>query len=460
MEGGREDEIMLEFRKIEKLLRDQVYDTKLRFENLQNQNKNIITRLSQVEDMISRNILDLMNGGDFINNKRKLKPINNKGSQSHDVLRHGSEEEDAWEGRDAWEHRDRETWEENKENWESSTTSPRGEHQISGNTVPVHKSSVVPPSPSSPSLDYLSTEESKFVKNFVCDRGVRTHSSPNIRHSQSLDNSSALRAPNVFPSAPNFGGVSTDSLQNNLNYFHKNSGLLKPNNCESAEKVYNDLYPKNNAHKQVMASPISVVEIGRSSSSQSQRSRLMEPNKPSETGSNRLNLEQNKADSTVYLNVGGKRFEVLWSTLGQYTSSRLGRLHDCNSHTAMLEICDRYILADSEFFFDRSPRHFESILNLYRTGQLHLMEGVCVQAFAEELAYWGLDDLHLEPCCQYAFYRMKQFLPNPKEDEKEEVDEFGSSRFNRARKWVWELFEEPNKTKLGKVENNSSYCHS
>ena len=38
----------------------------------------------------------------------------------------------------------------------------------------------------------------------------------------------------------------------------------------------------------------------------------------------------------------------------------------------------------------RSPRHFESILNLYRTGQLHLMEGVCVQAFAEELAYWGL----------------------------------------------------------------------
>ena len=36
------------------------------------------------------------------------------GSQSHDVLRHGSEEEDAWEGRDAWEHRDRETWEENK----------------------------------------------------------------------------------------------------------------------------------------------------------------------------------------------------------------------------------------------------------------------------------------------------------------------------------------------------------
>lgn len=50
----------------------------------------------------------------------------------------------------------------------------------------------------------------------------------------------------------------------------------------------------------------------------------------------------------------------------------------------------RYNLNESEFFFDRSPRHFESILNLYRTGQLHLMEGVCVEAFSEELAYWGL----------------------------------------------------------------------
>ena len=54
----------------------------------------------------------------------------------------------------------------------------------------------------------------------------------------------------------------------------------------------------------------------------------------------------------------------------------------------------RYLLTESEFFFDRSPRHFESILNLYRTGQLHLMEGVCVEAFSEELAYWGLGKYH------------------------------------------------------------------
>ena len=41
------------------------------------------------------------------------------------------------------------------------------------------------------------------------------------------------------------------------------------------------------------------------------------------SGSNRLNHDlQKEPDSTVYLNVGGKRFEVLWSTLGQFSSSR------------------------------------------------------------------------------------------------------------------------------------------
>lgn len=60
------------------------------------------------------------------------------------------------------------------------------------------------------------------------------------------------------------------------------------------------------------------------------------------------------------------------------------------------------------------------------------------------------DDLHLEPCCQYEFYRMKSYLP-AEEEEKEKEDPFGPNSFARLRKFVWELFEEPNKTKLGKV---------
>ena len=45
---------------------------------------------------------------------------------------------------------------------------------------------------------------------------------------------------------------------------------------------------------------------------------------------------------------------------------------------------------------------------------------------------------------------MKSYLP-AEEEEKEKEDEFGPNSFARLRKFVWELFEEPNKTKLGKV---------
>ena len=30
-----------------------------------------------------------------------------------------------------------------------------------------------------------------------------------------------------------------------------------------------------------------------------------------------------------------------------------------------------------EYFFDRSPRNFDAVLGLYRTGKLHLAAGVC-----------------------------------------------------------------------------------
>ena len=35
---------------------------------------------------------------------------------------------------------------------------------------------------------------------------------------------------------------------------------------------------------------------------------------------------------------------------------------------------------------------------------------VCVQDFCEELEYWGLDDLHMEPCCQHTYYRARCHL--------------------------------------------------
>merc|ERR1719347_1507675 len=95
--------------------------------------------------------------------------------------------------------------------------------------------------------------------------------------------------------------------------------------------------------------------------------------------------------------------EVLWKMLEQIPNSRLGLLSKACSHSEILSLCADYSLVDNEFFFDRHPRSFNTILNFYRTGKLHVADEMCVLAFSDDLDYWMISDAYMEACCVEKF---------------------------------------------------------
>lgn len=156
------------------------------------------------------------------------------------------------------------------------------------------------------------------------------------------------------------------------------------------------------------------------------------------------------------LNVGGDRHEVMWSTLDRMPHTRLGRLGQCQSHESIMQLCDDYDLDEMEFFFDRHPRSFSSVLNFYRTGKLHLVEEMCVLSFSDDLQYWGVDELYLEPCCQHKYHQRKEnvFEEMRKEAESLEVHEeedFGPGKYGLWKKKVWNLLEKPQTSMAARV---------
>ncbi|CAF3874288.1 unnamed protein product [Adineta steineri] len=168
----------------------------------------------------------------------------------------------------------------------------------------------------------------------------------------------------------------------------------------------------------------------------------------------------------VVLNIGGVRHEVLWRTLSRLPNTRLGHLAKLRkitlhsgrsmSYDEVMRLCDDYDPITGEYFFDRHPRTFTSVINFYRTGKLHLIDDICVISFHDELFYWGIDEYYLELCCQNKYHQRKEHVL---EEMKKEVDllevekeeHTGERWCDHTRKKIWDLVEHPHTSKAARI---------
>lgn len=89
-------------------------------------------------------------------------------------------------------------------------------------------------------------------------------------------------------------------------------------------------------------------------------------------------------DPIITLNVGGRCFQTYRSTLKKFPETMLARCFE----SGLAKLNDK-----GEYFFDRNASMFEAILDIYRTGNIYCPPTLDLDAFNEELRFWGFEAL-------------------------------------------------------------------
>jgi len=162
--------------------------------------------------------------------------------------------------------------------------------------------------------------------------------------------------------------------------------------------------------------------------------------------------------------VGGIIHTVLLKSLyATLPASRIGKLLRSTTLEEVLSYCDKYETEGRQhptIMFDRNGASFNTILDIYRTGMFHLCDSTCATIRKDDLDFWSINELLLEPCCALKYFpdievceqeaegeRMRQ----EKEQERAIEEDFGNSKLGRLRSFCWNMTEYPETGRAAQV---------
>ncbi|XP_039653397.1 potassium voltage-gated channel subfamily D member 3-like [Perca fluviatilis] len=147
-----------------------------------------------------------------------------------------------------------------------------------------------------------------------------------------------------------------------------------------------------------------------------------------------------RQDELIILNVSGRRFQTWRTTLDRYPDTLLGSSEK-----------DFFYNEDiKEYFFDRDPDAFRSILNFYRTGKLHYPRQQCISAYDEELIFFGIIPEIIGDCCYEEYKDRKRENIERLQDDQEENKDMKLPHMN-FRETMWRAFENPHTSTMALV---------
>ncbi|KAJ7985488.1 hypothetical protein DPEC_G00352550 [Dallia pectoralis] len=164
--------------------------------------------------------------------------------------------------------------------------------------------------------------------------------------------------------------------------------------------------------------------------------------------------ESSSVCNDFIVNVGGTRYVFSQEQLAPHPETRLGKLA-LSTWDCVLDLCDDADFLKNEFFFDRSSQTFQYVMNFYLTGHLHVREEVCVLSFLQEIEYWGIDELCIDPCCRDRYYRRKELKERPEIDEVEddvsEDEDFSGTACPGHRRRLRDLLQKPESSRAART---------